>query len=284
MSRTFYSLVALVAVAGLVSFGGGAKASTILFKDTFDNQQTAAFYGAAGGYGVNQEIANSYRQTGTYAGTAYSLIGTTANQVNKTDTTPSGAGMFYSLGGGISPQHNFNGADAAGGLAYSMDIMQAYPGSGPWVMFGFGYDSHSSRPDTNGLLVFFSGSAKLYNHNVEAPSFTWTTNPGTNTTIHNITLVFSDPSTPDNKPFNGTGTLRMEVYADGGTTPVYTYNWASDPANNYIHVWTDGGYGTYWHLLDNLTVTNLTVPEPSTLAMLAVGLVGLLAYAWRKRK
>jgi hypothetical protein len=25
-------------------------------------------------------------------------------------------------------------------------------------------------------------------------------------------------------------------------------------------------------------------PEPSTLALLATGLVGLLAYAWRKRK
>lgn len=34
--------------------------------------------------------------------------------------------------------------------------------------------------------------------------------------------------------------------------------------------------------IDNLTVT--TVPEPSTVALLATGLIGLLAYAWRKRK
>ena len=27
-----------------------------------------------------------------------------------------------------------------------------------------------------------------------------------------------------------------------------------------------------------------TVPEPSTLALFATGLIGLLAYAWRKRK
>jgi hypothetical protein len=32
--------------------------------------------------------------------------------------------------------------------------------------------------------------------------------------------------------------------------------------------------------LDSATV----VPEPGTLALLAAGLMGLLAYAWRKRK
>jgi hypothetical protein len=34
----------------------------------------------------------------------------------------------------------------------------------------------------------------------------------------------------------------------------------------------------------SVTVTTADVPEPSTLVLLASGLVGLLAYAWRKRK
>jgi hypothetical protein len=45
-----------------------------------------------------------------------------------------------------------------------------------------------------------------------------------------------------------------------------------------------GGYdgGFRGALMDNLSYT--TVPEPSMLALLVVGLSGLLAYAWRKRK
>ncbi|MBU4273117.1 MAG: PEP-CTERM sorting domain-containing protein [Planctomycetes bacterium] len=34
--------------------------------------------------------------------------------------------------------------------------------------------------------------------------------------------------------------------------------------------------------VDNFKLT--VIPEPSTLALLATGLIGLLCYAWRKRK
>jgi hypothetical protein len=35
---------------------------------------------------------------------------------------------------------------------------------------------------------------------------------------------------------------------------------------------------------DNMRMSSAVVPEPGTLALLATGLIGLLAYAWRKRK
>ena len=53
-------------------------------------------------------------------------------------------------------------------------------------------------------------------------------------------------------------------------------------------VWTKlriglNGTGDATGMIDDIRVTQV-VPEPSTLALLAAGLIGLLAYAWRKRK
>ena len=39
--------------------------------------------------------------------------------------------------------------------------------------------------------------------------------------------------------------------------------------------------GTTWQLE---AVTNQLAPEPGVLMLLATGLIGLLAYAWRKRR
>ena len=45
-------------------------------------------------------------------------------------------------------------------------------------------------------------------------------------------------------------------------------------------VWVTGSGG----YIDNLSLTSVPIPEPGTLALLATGLIGLLCYAWRKRR
>jgi hypothetical protein len=66
------------------------------------------------------------------------------------------------------------------------------------------------------------------------------------------------------------------LLADPDDTGVY----AGDAMALFIDC---GGVGT---VVDNIrmTATSAAVPEPSTFVLLASGLVGLLAYAWRKRK
>jgi hypothetical protein len=39
-----------------------------------------------------------------------------------------------------------------------------------------------------------------------------------------------------------------------------------------------------WTYLDNVSASNVATPEPSSIALLATCLTGLLAYAWRKRR
>jgi hypothetical protein len=41
--------------------------------------------------------------------------------------------------------------------------------------------------------------------------------------------------------------------------------------------------GYYWDPIDSVSLSYRAVPEPGTLALLAAGLLGLVAYAWRKR-
>lgn len=73
--------------------------------------------------------------------------------------------------------------------------------------------------------------------------------------------------------------LQLDAFGDGGwTTGTYTGSFPSD--------WSTG-YNSNPQGLDlsfSLTGTTSAAPEPGALTLLAAGLVGLLAYAWRKRK
>ncbi len=85
-----------------------------------------------------------------------------------------------------------------------------------------------------------------------------------NTTTGQISNIALEGSTADYSLFSTT------AYFTDANTP-YAGMLVSSAAGNTT------GYA------DNFQVTG-TVPEPSTLALLACGLFGLLAYAWRRRK
>lgn len=76
--------------------------------------------------------------------------------------------------------------------------------------------------------------------------------------------------------------IDLDANSANGITNV-SWNWDSNETN-YIGFYSTSDPPGYGHF-DNVSVfDNYVVPEPNALALLATGLIGLVAYAWRKRK
>jgi hypothetical protein len=88
---------------------------------------------------------------------------------------------------------------------------------------------------------------------------------------------------------DGSGSNVLSGFANQGnnTWTQFTFSFVPSASGNVelMFITNDPGdmvgYGVY---LDNVSVNESAVPEPSTLAVLAAGLAGLLCYAWRKRR
>jgi hypothetical protein len=69
-----------------------------------------------------------------------------------------------------------------------------------------------------------------------------------------------------------------------GATTSGTLNWTG-AATGFQYVYFENSAGADNRFaVDNVKFTTSAIPEPSVLALLTTGLVGLSAYAWRKRK
>ena len=87
-----------------------------------------------------------------------------------------------------------------------------------------------------------------------------------------VALVCTD--TTDNNPFNGSGTIQVDMYVNGG---LFSSTQGPDFAHNYIAI---GGNSAQYASIQDLRVYQ--IPEPGTLALLAAA--AGFAFVWFRRR
>lgn len=123
-------------------------------------------------------------------------------------------------------------------------------------------------PDGNAWGILTTGNDYLFDMTYDPT--------GVDATHGKLTVELRNAS--DNSPVATTTTSGILSGAGDHTMTLDGFGIAA----NYSTSNPGGSYEVY---VDNLTYTATgVIPEPSSLALLAAGLLGLLAYAWRKRK
>jgi len=136
-----------------------------------------------------------------------------------------------------------------------------------------GIDNRNGTDTLYGIFIFhIDNTTNADNEKHLWEEFDWLA------TTQSISVKVEDPS----------GNRFNLIYSHGtGASGNYTadYEWVHSPNPPWENVQFNFGIeaGKYF-LLDNLHIATECVPEPATLTLLGIGVISLLAYAWRRRK
>jgi len=247
----------LASVAGFMAVE--ARADTILYQDGFERE--GGLRGSAPEIRVGQYGASD---SATWSGASE----WTANGSNAIDDY-------------TNKNHNvYLPFVPEAGYVYTLSADVYMPPVGPYPALGVGFTSENLP--YNGFCERGKGiMSELYYESsgrcdvcVGVDQEWWNDNvvvPGADGTAHNFQIALDTTA----------ANWKTTFYLDGDE--VYSHTYAD--GNPWIqYVGFGVGDSSAGSTVDNFSLSVSEIPEPGTLALLACGLIGLLAYAWRKRR
>ena len=259
-------LVALVAMALVLCWVGGQVRADTLVLDNFLN--------TGSDQGLN-DMLGSPRQTGTLVpggGISYTTKqagsgGTVVWFANDSTNDPGWGGVYTTQNATQSAWLDKDFTGLVGGK-YQASVTIDYDGgtAGPGFLAIARTQDGASVPTTGAYAdINAAGAWNLYLNGALATN-------GSVGTVQAHTLMLSMDET-------GGPSTSVSVSVDGNSVASGSFAWGG--GDRYLGIGKPAGNKTtIW--FDNLSLNS--VPEPSSLAILASAIVGLLAYAWRKRR
>jgi hypothetical protein len=246
-------------------------------------------------FDANFEIS---RQTGQLAPITYTQAGAANHHQVGNGGSPGRlliAATNTSNFGRVSPDHNFTENPGVGGYSFiRFDVDPVTASSAPfnpvqssWAAITLGTslagrNQFVNASDGFGILFRGNGGFQAFDGTTNLGGGTYTTSPAG---LHPIEVRVSDPT--DGNPWDGVGFTTINVFADGSSTPFYTFTkGAGGYASNYITLEGDSDNGALTiHDFDNFSIGTVVIPEPATIAVW--GLLGMCwagVSGWRRRR